>query len=96
VQDIFGVSNLGQINVEVITELPSHVTSDEGLQLRALVRSLRNERQRHMRLTIVRQGDKMEGVMHKFLVEDRGVEGQPSYVDFLCHMHKEIRALLNQ
>jgi protein transport protein SEC24 len=34
--------------------------------------------------------------MNKFLVEDRGAEGQSSYVDFLCHMHKEIRALLNQ
>jgi hypothetical protein len=26
------------------------------------------------------------------LAEDRGTDGSPSYVDFLIHMHKEIRA----
>jgi protein transport protein SEC24 len=95
-QSIFGVSNLGQLNVEALTELPDHVNSDESLRLRAFIRSLRTERQRHMRLTMVRQRDKMELVMNRFLVEDRGTDGQPSYVDFLCHMHKEIRSLLNQ
>lgn len=34
--------------------------------------------------------------MSRFLVEDRGTDGSSSYVDFLCHMHKEIRGLLNQ
>lgn len=50
IQSIFGVANLSQINVETITELPDHVNSDESLRLRALVRSLRTERQRHMRV----------------------------------------------
>lgn len=45
-------------------------------------------------LTIVRQRDKLEPVLRHFLVEDRGSDGSSSYVDFLCHMHKEIRALL--
>jgi len=95
-QSIFGVSNLGQINVETITEIPDHVNSDESLRLRAFIRALRTERQRHMRLTIVRQRDKMELVMNRFLTEDRSSDGQASYVDFLCHMHKEIRTILNQ
>jgi len=47
-------------------------------------------------LTVIRQRDKLEMVMKKFLVEDRSSDGHSSYVDFLCHMHKEIRALLNQ
>lgn len=46
-------------------------------------------------LTIVRQREKMEPVFRHFLVEDRGNDGSPSYVDFLCHMHKEIRTLLS-
>jgi len=95
VQSIFGVPNLAQINVEAITELPE-ANSDESLRLREYIQLLRNERQRYMRLTVVRQRDKMELVMNRFLVEDRSSDGHPSYVDFLCHMHKEIRALLNQ
>lgn len=49
-QSIFGSSNLAQLNVEVITELPDHANSDESLRLRALIRSIRTERQRHMRV----------------------------------------------
>lgn len=47
-------------------------------------------------LTIVRQREKLEMVLRQFLVEDRGNDGSPSYVDFLCHMHKEIKTLLSQ
>ncbi|CAG2060528.1 unnamed protein product [Timema podura] len=46
-------------------------------------------------LTLVRQRDKLELVFKHFLVEDRGLDGSVSYVDFLCHMHKEIRSLLS-
>lgn len=42
----------------------------------------------------MRQHDKLETVLRHFLVEDRGVDGSASYVDFLCHVHKEIRQLL--
>lgn len=42
----------------------------------------------------MRQHDKLEAVLRHFLVEDRGVDGSSSYVDYLCHIHKEIRALL--
>ena len=46
-------------------------------------------------LTIVRQRDKLEPWFHHFLVEDKGLNGSASYVDFLCHIHKEIRNLLS-
>ena len=46
-------------------------------------------------LMIVRQRDKLEPMFHQFLVEDRGANGTASYVDFLCHIHKEIRTLLS-
>jgi len=48
-----------------------------------------------LQLTIVRQRDKLEPWFKHFLVEDRGAGGAASYVDFLCHMHKEIRTLLS-
>lgn len=50
---------------------------------------------RFFQLTIVRQREKLEPVFKHFLVEDRGTDGSASYVDFLCHMHKEIRNLLS-
>ena len=46
-------------------------------------------------LTIVRQRDKLEPWFNHFLVEDKGLNGSASYVDFLCHIHKEIRNLLS-
>jgi protein transport protein SEC24 len=50
-----------------------------------------------MKLTIVRQRDKLEIVFKHFLCEDRSTASDShfSYVDFLCHMHKEIRAMLS-
>lgn len=45
-------------------------------------------------LTMVRQHDKLEMVFRHFLVEDDGRNGASSYMDFLCHVHKEIRGLL--
>ncbi len=56
-----------------------------------------------MRLVLVRQREKLDVLFRHYLVEDRSggqssaagdVGANFSYVDFLCHMHKEIRALL--
>ncbi|KAK0097191.1 hypothetical protein PV326_003005 [Microctonus aethiopoides] len=65
-------------------------------RVRYIVERVRAERYHCMRLTFVRQRDKLEMVLRHFLVEDRGNDSSPSYVDFLCHMHKEIKTLLNQ
>lgn len=46
-------------------------------------------------MTLVRQRDKLENVLRHFLIEDRGTHGAPSYVDYLCYLHKEIRSLLS-
>ena len=46
-------------------------------------------------LTIVRQRDKLEPLFQQYLMEDRGANGSASYVDYLCHVHKEIRNLLS-
>lgn len=46
-------------------------------------------------VTLVRPRDKFENVFRHYLIEDRGVNGSPSYVDYLCYLHKEIRSLLS-
>lgn len=45
-------------------------------------------------LQIVRQKDKPEMLFRQFLVEDKGLYGGASYMDFLCYVHREIRQLL--
>ena len=51
-QCVFGVSNLGQLNAETITELPDQITTDESLRLKSLIRKLRTDRNRHMRVSL--------------------------------------------
>ncbi|GAB1288088.1 Sec24-related gene family, member D (S. cerevisiae) [Apodemus speciosus] len=46
-------------------------------------------------LIIVKQREQREMVFRQFLVEDKGLYGGSSYVDFLCCVHKEICQLLN-
>lgn len=99
VQDVFGVQGMSQINLEKsVLEERDNPTSK---QVRAVIELIRKERQRNfMRLVLVRQRDKLDVLFRHFLCEDRGTPGSGagdfnfSYVDFLCHMHKEIRALL--
>lgn len=45
-------------------------------------------------LQIVRQKDKPEMLFRQFLVEDKGLHGGASYMDFLCYIHREVRQLL--
>lgn len=46
-------------------------------------------------VTVVRARDKLECVLRHYLIEDRSGNGAASYVEFLCYLHKEIRALLS-
>ncbi|CAL7951975.1 unnamed protein product [Xylocopa violacea] len=94
VQAVFGVPSVVQVDTDC-TALP---VLDTPLNKRIIdiINRVRMERHRCMRLTIVRQREKLEMVLRHFLIEDRGNDGSSSYVDFLCHMHKEIRTLLSQ
>ncbi|XP_044736103.1 protein transport protein Sec24C [Chrysoperla carnea] len=93
VQSIFGVPSVIQANFDMV-ELPI-LENPLSNRMRNLIESIRSLRPHCMRLTLVRQGDKLEHVLKHFLAEDRGTDGSPSYVDFLCHLHKEIRVLLS-
>ncbi|XP_029659768.1 protein transport protein Sec24C isoform X1 [Formica exsecta] len=94
VQNVFGVPSVVQVDTDCAalpildTPLNNRITN--------IINRIHAERHRCMKLTIVRQREKLEMVLRHFLVEDRGNDGSPSYVDFLCHMHKEIRTLLSQ
>lgn len=62
--------------------------------VRYVIDRVNMNRLRHMKLFIIRQQDALEAWMKKFLVEDR-TSSTPSYVDYLCNIHREIRNLLS-
>ncbi len=93
VQNVFGVQSAAQIDIDKtsLQDLDTPISR----RLRGIVKKMREERRRHMKLIVVRQRDKLEPVFQQYLMEDRGINGSASYVDFLCHIHKEIRNLLS-
>ena len=45
-------------------------------------------------MVIIIQGGQKEVLLRRLLCEDGSGDGGPSYMDLLCHMHKEIRNTL--
>uniref|UniRef100_A0A4W4EYL7 Protein transport protein Sec24C n=1 Tax=Electrophorus electricus TaxID=8005 RepID=A0A4W4EYL7_ELEEL len=92
-QNIFGAPAFSQIDPNM-TSLPI-LDNPYSKRLREIIESFRAQRSRYMKLMVVKQEDKLELIFKHFLVEDKNNSGGASYVDFLCHMHKEIRQLLS-
>ncbi|XP_058262296.1 protein transport protein Sec24C isoform X2 [Hemibagrus wyckioides] len=92
-QNIFDTSAFSLIDPNM-TSLPA-LDNPFSKRLREVIESFRAERSRYMKLLVVKQEDKLELIFKHFLVEDKNNSGGASYVDFLCHMHKEIRTLLS-
>ncbi|XP_039583286.1 protein transport protein Sec24C isoform X1 [Passer montanus] len=93
IQNLFGVSSFSQIS-NALSTLPV-LENPFSKKVQSIVDMLQGQRSRYMKLIIVKQEDKLEMLFKHFLVEDKSLSGGASYVDFLCHMHKEIRQLLS-
>lgn len=92
VRNVLGVASVAQVDIDK-TRL-QELDNPLSVRVRSIIKAIRAERRRHMKLVIVRQRDKLEHVFQHYLMEDRGSANTTSYVDFLCHIHKEIRNLL--
>uniref|UniRef100_A0A8C5S882 Protein transport protein Sec24C n=1 Tax=Laticauda laticaudata TaxID=8630 RepID=A0A8C5S882_LATLA len=93
IQNLFGVSSFSQINSSMCT-LPV-LDNPFSKRVRSIIDMFQTQRSRYMKFIIVKQEDKLDLLFKHFLVEDKNINGGASYVDFLCHMHKEIRQLLS-
>ncbi|XP_069609346.1 protein transport protein Sec24C isoform X2 [Ranitomeya imitator] len=93
IQNLFGVSTFSQIDCS-LSSLPV-LDNPVSNKMHAIVTMFRAQRPRYMKLLIIKQDDKLEMFFKHLLVEDKNINGGASYVDFLCHMHKEIRQLLS-
>uniref|UniRef100_A0A8C4R113 SEC24 homolog C, COPII coat complex component n=1 Tax=Eptatretus burgeri TaxID=7764 RepID=A0A8C4R113_EPTBU len=91
-QSLFSVPSLAQIDGDTMLPVLDNPLSKK---VRNVIEKVRAQRPRYMKLMVVKQKEKLEPLFKHFLVEDKSRNGGSSYVDFLCHMHKEIRQLLN-
>ncbi|KAI6205731.1 hypothetical protein M3Y94_00825700 [Aphelenchoides besseyi] len=92
-QDVFDARGLDRLDTEsgIIPERDNA----RSRAVRQLIDRLNRGRSRQLKMHIVKPGDGLEAWMKKFLVEDRYAQNLPSYVDFLCDVHREIRNLLS-
>lgn len=92
VQSLFGVQAGTHFQAEKcrIVELDNPISRN----VRNLLNKIRNERNSFMRLFVIKQTDSLEPFFKNYLVEDKGFTGGASYVDFLYHLHREIRNIL--
>nr|XP_006630063.1 PREDICTED: protein transport protein Sec24D [Lepisosteus oculatus] len=92
IQSIFNVPSFAHISTEA-NSLPE-LDNPYSKKLRFIIDCITLQRPHSMKLVIVKQKDKPEMLFRQFLVEDKGLHGGASYMDFLCYVHREIRQLL--
>nr|DBA28906.1 TPA: hypothetical protein GDO54_009191 [Pyxicephalus adspersus] len=92
IQGIFNVPSFAHITPEA-TSLPQ-LDSSYSRKLRKIMELIQTKSSHSMKLVLVKQKDKAEMAFRQLLVEDKGLLGGASYMDFLCLVHKEIRQLL--
>ncbi|KAG7496243.1 transport protein Sec24D [Solea senegalensis] len=92
IQGVFNVPSLAHLQGHMC-ELPQ-VDSPMSKKVNSLISDLLEKRPNSMKLLIVRQKDKPEMLFRQFLVEDKGLHGGASYMDFLCYVYREIQQLL--
>ncbi|CAF0839748.1 unnamed protein product [Adineta steineri] len=92
VQYVFGLPSASHIQPEKCraVELDNPLSKN----VRTLLNMIRDERNSYMKLFVIQQRDPLESFFKNYLVEDKGFTGGASYVDFLYHLHREIRNIL--
>uniref|UniRef100_A0A3B5L1S1 SEC24 homolog D, COPII coat complex component n=1 Tax=Xiphophorus couchianus TaxID=32473 RepID=A0A3B5L1S1_9TELE len=93
IQSLFNAPSLAHLQQEHMFTLPE-LDNPLSKKVRTIISELLEKRPNSMKLQIVRQRDKLEMLFRQFLVEDKGLHGGASYMDFLCYVHREIRQLL--
>ncbi|CAL8069120.1 unnamed protein product [Calicophoron daubneyi] len=93
IQAVFNAPTARHFEPEKIYDLPEF-DNETSQNLRYLIAQVHREHSRHARLNVIRPGDKLEIYFKRFMVEDRYSGNSVSYVEYLCHIHKEVCSLL--
>jgi len=92
VQELFSAESVNDLQSGT-----SLLTQGEGPNVaaaNAMVNEIRRQRCSFMRTRVVKRGDPLEVAFFNSLVEDRLASGM-SYVEFLCHIHRQIQNKFN-
>ncbi|XP_066536541.1 protein transport protein Sec24D [Hoplias malabaricus] len=92
IQNLFNVPSLAHLNPDM-TSLPE-LDNAHSKQIRSIISVISKQRPNSMKMVIVKQKDRSEIQFRQHLMEDKGLHGGASYMDFLCYVHREIRQLL--
>jgi protein transport protein SEC24 len=87
--------NQESYHTQFSTLLPANYEQPEQLSTRVhnLINSIRQSHRSFEPLTVVKQGEVGEMRFFSYLVEDKGLDTM-NYVDFLCHVHRQIQGKL--
>lgn len=89
-QDLFALPNVDTL-LRTQQPLPLSLHDNPGSKLLfELLTALRQNRSAFMRLRVAKRGDPFYPMFANMLVEDRSTAGM-SYVEFLCHVHRQIQ-----
>eukprot|EP00899_Mesostigma_viride_P012163 jgi/Mesvir1/20948/Mv08019-RA.1 len=89
VQQLFGVDSIDAIKPNQFQL--QEFDNDLSRQLNRIVNEIRLQRCSYLRLRLVKKSDPLEGIFFSYLVEDRVDQAGMSYVEFLCHVHRQIQ-----
>ena len=93
IPNLFGVDSQ-QLQIERCQLLELDTSISETV--RGVIAQINEQKRTHMKLVIVRQRDTLEVFFKNLLVEDKGcMMNASSYVDFLYHLHREIKNILS-
>ncbi|XP_065891062.1 protein transport protein Sec24D-like isoform X2 [Dysidea avara] len=93
VVNVFGVNSQAEINVES-GQLPL-LDNPLSVRIRGVIKTIKQQRSTSMQLTICKQKDKSEIAFRRLLKEEQGPGDNMNYIEYLCHIHKEIRNILS-
>jgi protein transport protein SEC24 len=68
-------------------------STEQSIKVHNIINSIVRQQHTYQQLIILKQHDPLELQFRNFLVEDAANDGM-SYVDFLCHIHKQIQQRL--
>ncbi|KAK1797032.1 hypothetical protein P4O66_008420 [Electrophorus voltai] len=92
IQNFFNVPSLAHLGTDM-SSLPE-LDNGHSKKLHSIICAISQQRSSSTKMVIVKQKDRSEMLFRQHLVEDKGLYGGASYMDFLCYVHREIRQLL--
>ncbi|KAJ8262291.1 hypothetical protein GJAV_G00164780 [Gymnothorax javanicus] len=90
--NLFNVPSLAHVSTEGKTL--AKLDNPHSKRLWSIIDIISKQRLHSMKLMVVQQKDRTELPFRQLLVEDKGLHGGASYMDFLCYVHREVRQLL--